>query len=62
MGEGYSIYDTRPLQTKDDLGWELCDEEHGIGGYPFGELSAVDISINCALLDIGSEGVLVDVL
>jgi hypothetical protein len=62
MGEGYPIYDTRPLQTEDNLGWELHDKKHGIGRYPFGELSAVNIGINCALLDIGSEGVLADVL
>jgi hypothetical protein len=62
MGEGYPIYDTSPLQTEEDLGWELHDEEHGIGGYPFRELSAVDIGINHALLNIGSEGMLADVL
>jgi hypothetical protein len=62
MGEGYPVYDTRPLQTKDDLGWELHNEEHGIRGYPFGKLSAINIGINHALLDIGSEGVLADVL
>jgi hypothetical protein len=44
------------------LGWKLCDEEYGIRGYPFGELSAIDIGINHALLDIRSKGVLVDVL
>jgi hypothetical protein len=62
MEEGYSICNIRPLQTEADLEWDLHDEEHGIGKYPFRELSAINIDINWALLNIRSESVLVDVL
>ena len=41
---------------------ELSDEEdRAIGGYPFGEQTALNIRVNQALLDIGDHGVLADV-
>ena len=41
---------------------ELSDEEdRAIGGYPFGEQTALNIQVNQALLDMGDHGVLANV-